>query len=193
VLIIERRAQPVQGAPTHAGTPVATIAGVNIPRVVRAGVLAVLVAVTVAVPSGPASTLSDLSCDKGEVCVWDERNHKGCYADMPVPSFDSDWIDDDGPFWANCAGHINDRVSSYWNRGDKIVVFYTKPGGLGNSLCVFPGAKGKRIGWDRMDNQFSSHNNELPDAEGGGESASPRYPGEAVGPDDCTDKDTNPG
>lgn len=145
-----------------------------------------LVLFAIIVPAAPAGAPPKIvwSCDPGEICVWDDKSHSGCFVGMPVPSIDASYGDGQ-PGWENCGGVIDDKISSYWHRGDKMVVFYTRDGYLGASLCLWPGVKRKSIEWSRMDNTFSSHNNEIPEDE-----APPHpYPGRPSfpqSPDGCT-------
>lgn len=133
--------------------------------------------------------LDDATCDPGEACVWQDENYTGCFTDLPVPGLDADWGDGQ-PDWNNCGGAIEDKVSSYWNRSDQIVVFYTRRGYLGNALCVWPGGRSRDIGGRRLEDAFSSHNNRLPEEQTG---PGPPHPGappnQAPGPDKCNEKD----
>jgi hypothetical protein len=130
--------------------------------VISGAALALLV-----LPVRPAAAPPKWACEKGELCVWSERDFGGCFADFTVPPDERDYK---RLRWDNCpARSLNDDVSSYRNQTDSYVFFFTGTNFDGNIWCAYPGASqgalNEHFGPGSADNLFSSHK-EGPDESG---------------------------
>lgn len=91
-------------------------------------------------PPSPAPKLGNGVCDSGEICVWSDYNYKGCINEFIPPATDFNF-GNGSPKWSNCAGSMNDKISSYKNRNTTYYgIWYTAVNQGGFIFCANPGA-----------------------------------------------------
>jgi hypothetical protein len=104
----------------------------------RLRAMAALVALTslfVVFPQ-PQASAGLSACRRGELCVWEDKGYRGCFARLPME--DKNYADG-YPAWENCPGvTMNDKISSYANRRDRWAGFWTYKDRQDLALCVTP-------------------------------------------------------
>lgn len=81
---------------------------------------------------------ADVSCDDREVCLWENANFQGCFADEEDTN--GNW--EKYSQWDNCSGSPDRKVSSYRSRWPGWILFYENTRADGRILCIAPFASG---------------------------------------------------
>ncbi|GAA5091870.1 peptidase inhibitor family I36 protein [Nocardia iowensis] len=120
-------------------------------------------------PVTAAPATGDGKCERGEICVWQNDDFKGCFYDFVPPNEDSNY-GNGSPRWNNCDGTMEDKISSYRNRSGHWVVFGETRANAGRwgaagqfRHCAAPGAESSNLAnfgdplmWS-IENRISSH------------------------------------